>query len=93
MIDFSSSDWLEAKLIGDEKACKKALLGLKCKTHRRRPHVIYDYGNTGTAAHIMKCCCPEFADKVLKILSESDSVDFVFVDDCVFTHVTGDSSK
>lgn len=87
MIDFSSPDWLESKLLSDKSVCKKALLNLKCKVHRRKARVIYDYGNTGTAAHIVKCCCPEFAKQVLKVLSESESVDFVFIDDCIYTHV------
>lgn len=87
MIDITSSDWMETKLASDQKECKKLLAPLKCPVHNRKARVICDYGNTGTAAHIVKCCCPEFAQKVLDVLLESQATDYVYIDDCEYTHV------
>lgn len=76
---------LECRLSAAKQQCQDLLFGLKCPVHKLRPRLTYDFDNEFTCAHLTKCCCPDFAKQVHKVLTDAKVIDVVIIDDCEFT--------
>ena len=78
-------DDLDSKLASDQARCKSILWDVKCPVHKLKAHIVYDYDNDFTNAHITKCCCSQFAQIVANTLRKAEAIDVVVIDDCEYT--------
>lgn len=65
-------DDFELALSLAQEEVKENLKHLKCKTHKNKGRVSFDYDNLGLNAYI-KCCCIDHANKMKKAISETQS--------------------
>lgn len=78
---------LERKLLLDKEACKEVLKDLRCKKHKLKARIAYDYDDCFTNAYLTQCCCPEFAKQVADALEKAQAIDVIHLDGCKYTRV------